>query len=335
LVGTWFVVWYGLGVREYFLASDEYVVRPEKVEITPLPRWIQTDIRSEVFRNASLDGRLSIMDDDLAERILGAFSLHPWVAKVIRVRKRHPARLEVELVYRRPVCMVEVPGDLLPVDVRGVLLPRGDFSPVEASRYPRLVSIKTVPAGAVGESWGDPRVVGGAEIAAALGEVWDELKLSRIVPSDPLATGVAEEPTYTLVTRGGTQILWGRAPSTNAPGELPAADKVARLKEYTAEHGTLEGQDGPQKLDVHQLPSRRVSSRPRLRQSRITTPHGRLRSRGRGLILGILLESILDFFPDNGQFCGRFDADANHPLADADDGHCDLVPDQDLLADLS
>jgi hypothetical protein len=243
------------------LSSDEYVVGPEQVEITPLPEWIHTDIRSEVFRNASLDGPLSVMDDQLTQRIASAFSLSPWVAEVVRVTKHFPARVKVQLVYRRPVCMVAVPGDLLPVDAQGVLLPYGndDFSAVEKSRYPRLVGVDTAPVGTAGECWGDARVIGGAEIAAVLAETWHELNLHQIVPTAPLATGMAEEPTYTLVTRGGTRIFWGRAPGTKAAGELPAADKVARLRKYAEQHGSLEGAGGPQELDVYGL---RLSSRP-------------------------------------------------------------------------
>jgi 8-oxo-dGTP pyrophosphatase MutT (NUDIX family) len=225
------------------------------LEITPLPEWIHTDIRFEVFRNASLDGPLSITDEKLVERIDNSFSLNPWVARVVRVSKHASARVKVELVYRRPVCMVEVPGDLLPVDAHGVLLPYGndDFSPVEKSRYPLLVGITSARV-AVGECWGDPRVVGGAEIAAAVREVWEELQLQRIQPSDPFDTGVAEEPTYKLFSRGGAVIFWGRAPGTKVPGELPAAEKVARLLEYVRLYGPLKTASGSQMLDVHKLP---------------------------------------------------------------------------------
>ncbi len=261
LFGAWYLAWGKVGDR--VLSSDPYLVGLEQVQIvTPQPDWIRTDIRGEVFRNASMGGSLSVMDDQLTERIAGACSLSPWVAKVVRVTKHHPAGVEIELVYRRPVCVVEVPGDLLPVDEHGVLLPCGsrDFSAIEKSRYPRLAGIGTAPAGMVGECWGDARVIGGAEIAAALGEVWYELNLLQIVPSSPLATGVAEEPTYTLLTRGGTRVLWGRAPGTSAPGELRAAEKVARLQKYVQQHGMLDGVGGPQELDVYGL---RVSSRPR------------------------------------------------------------------------
>jgi hypothetical protein len=269
LCGAWYLVWLRVGQR--VLSSDQYLVGPEQVEITPLPEWIHTDLRSEVFRNASLDGPLSVMDDQLTQRVANAFSLSPWVAQVVRVTKHYPARVRVQLVYRRPVCMVAVRGDqlsadaqgtLLPVDAEGVLLPYGpdDFSAVEKSRYPRLLGVDTPPVGTVGECWGDVRVIGGAEIAAALAEAWDELNLQQIVPSAPLATGAAEEPTYTLVTRRGTRILWGRAPGTKTPGELPVADKLARLRKYAEEHGSLEGAGGPQELDVYGL---RLSAPPK------------------------------------------------------------------------
>jgi len=237
------------------LSSSEYWVTPDRVHVTPPPRWVRSDVRAEVFRDASLDGPLSILDPELAERIGNAFSLHAWVAKVVEVRKRHPARVEVDVVYRRPVCMVRVADQLLPVDVEGVLLPEGDFSPVEAVRYPRLEDVRSVPIGPTGSRWGDIRVSGGAQIAAAFGAAWQDLGLDRIVPSETTALGYAEEPTFELYTRGGTRILWGRAPGTGLPGEIPVAEKVARLVRYKEEYGTLEGIGGPQPLDVRSLRS--------------------------------------------------------------------------------
>jgi len=261
-LGGWYWLWCFGGVGGHVLSLDGYQLTSRDVEITPLPQWIHTDIRAEVFRDASLDGPLSIMDAELTERIAAAFSLHPWIAKVRRVKKYHPARVKVELVYRRPVCMVEVPGGLLPVDRRGVLLPCGDFSPIEASRhYPRLVGIDTVPVGPAGERWGDARVAAGAEIAEVFGAAWQELKLDRIVPLEPAQPHGGEQITYELFARSGTRIIWGRAPGTDMPGEPPAVDKVARLQKYAREHGTLDGPHGPQRLDVTSPQSLRVSRR--------------------------------------------------------------------------
>ncbi len=262
---AWAMTW--TKVRTRVLSSPEYWLKLQNVEITPPPEWIHPDIRAEVFRDASLDRPLSITDDDLAERIANAFKLHPWIAEVCQVRKYHPARIKVDLVYYRPVLMVQVPGGLLPVDISGVLLPSTDFSPLEAGRYPRLVGIDTVPVGPPGERWGDVRVVGAAAIAASFGTAWQRLGLERIVPAAMVSVGRQREETYDLFTTSGTRVVWGRAPTTDMPGEVPAEEKVARLVKYAAERGSLDATDGrPQELDVRGLQA--VNSAPRTTNSK-------------------------------------------------------------------
>ena len=260
MVLFWFAVWWR--VRDRVLASPEYWLTQANVEITPPPPWIRSDIRAEVFRDASLGPSLSIMDDNLTARLHDAFSLHPWIAKVRQVRKSYPAHVQVDLIYRKPVCMVlAVPSGAWPVDVDGVRLPTADFCPLDVNRYPRLTQIDSTPVGPEGTRWGDPRVVGGAQIAAALEPAWQELKLDHIAPTGTTEPGRPADYFYELVTRSGTRILWGRAPGTDMPGEVPAADKVARLKKYVAENGSLEGRRGPQELDVRSLRSMEAARR--------------------------------------------------------------------------
>ncbi len=251
--GTAYLAW--RHVRDRVLKSEPYWLALENVEITPLPDWIHTDIRIQVFRDASLDRPLSILDDDLDKRISDAFALHPWVAKVERVQKFHPARVKVDLVYRRPVCMVESAGELKPVSEEGVVLPGEDFSPVEASRYPRLVGIDAVPLGPVGTRWGDDRVLGGAEIAAALFATWEKWGLSRIVPTQSAGASSREAPTFELLTRNNTRILWDRAPGGDASGQASAREKVERLDKYFAEHATFDGKPGVVLLDLTRPPT--------------------------------------------------------------------------------
>lgn len=249
--GAWYYVW--AGVRGHVLGSPDYVLTAKSIEITPLPSWIHSEIREEVFGAAQFNGPLSILDDNLAERLAAAFSLHPWVAKVRRVTKKYPAKVEVEIEYRQPVLMVDTPSGLLPVDAQGVLLPGGDFSPVEQSRYPRLVGVETQPMGTLGERWGDPRVFGAAQIVAAIGSNWSQWRLDRVVPSIKPASNASEDYVYMLVARSGTQVYWGRAPHMNFTGELPPTEKVARLSQYFTTHGTFDGRDGPQQLDLRTL----------------------------------------------------------------------------------
>jgi hypothetical protein len=264
LSGVWFVVWRlpiagHQSVRERVLNDPRYRVTAEDVEITPPPPWIHSDVRGEAIRGITLGGSMSILDDPLVQRLADAFGLHPWVAKVVKVQK-YLGRVKVDLEYRRPVLMVEVPGGLLPVDVQGAWLPSGDFSPVEANGYPRLVGINSAPVGPVGSRWGDARVVGAAEIAAAIGPAWTSLELQRIATSAASISSAGEEYTYEIATRRGRRILWGHSPGGSSPGEVPAAEKVARLKQYAAEHGDLDSPRGPQALDVRGL--RRLEVKP-------------------------------------------------------------------------
>lgn len=257
--------------RDRILGSAEYRIGAEQVEITPLPNWIHSDIRADVFRDPRLDGPLSIMDDELVDRVREAFAQHPWVAKVTRVVKQYPASVKVDLVYRQPICTVAIPGDVLAVlvvDAEGVVLPSEDFSPVEASRYPCLVDVDRKPVGPAGRRWGDAKVIGGAEIAAALGPACDVFKIRKIVPlpADPTVftpggSGVASrEPFFALETQGKKRILWGYAPGANMLGELPPVEKIARLKQYMDDHGSLDVASGQQhEIDVRTLPRRRAS----------------------------------------------------------------------------
>src|SRR5581483_9460059 len=123
--------------------SAEYILAPERISVTPQPTWIRAEVRADVLR--SLTGaKLELLDPELVQKIADAFALHPWVAKVVRVEKKHPARVDVELVYRRPVLVVKIgaPGDdgLLFLDEESVLLPSSDFSPSQAKDYLRIAA---------------------------------------------------------------------------------------------------------------------------------------------------------------------------------------------------
>ncbi len=256
--GAW-AVW--RHVEKHVEGSPDYLISVEQIAITPQPEWVRSDVRAEAFRTANSSARpLSSLDDGLAERIFMAFKVHPWVAKAA-VTKRAGPRVNVDIVYRRPVCMVEVANagtlysgstvDLLPVDGEGVWLPGEDFSQKQKETYPCLAGIDHRPIQPVGHPWGDARVVDGASIAAALLPVWQQLKLYRIQTAARTSAADDRGPTYELYTRAGTRIDWGLAIGSAASGEPTAADKAARLVQYAAVHGSLDA--GPS-LDVRRIP---------------------------------------------------------------------------------
>ena len=242
------------------LASPDYMLSPEDIVVTDRPAWMSFDIREKVFQNASLSQNLSIMDPDLTERIASAFSLHPWVAKVNRVTKRYPATVMVDLEYHRPVCVVCICDELIPVDVKGNHLPARDLPPSELERYPRFECADlSTPRGPVGDRWGDTRVVGAAQIAAALGDRWQRYHLDRIEAVPAADDNQLAHTVYRLYTRSGSRIIWGAAPGAKVASEPTTEEKIAYLDEEIRSYGTLEvSKDWRRDLDLlFEIPNRR------------------------------------------------------------------------------
>ncbi len=215
--GTCLAVWHH--VSAHVLGGEQYQVHSEHISISPTPEWIRPDegseksedrIKTEVLRDLTRSGPLSLLDTDLTVRLAEAFSSHPWIARVDRVSKRFPSGVEVSVAYRVPVAMVEVHdgSGVLPVDEQAVLLPTRDFSVDEAERYPRIAEIYSAPPDVVGKRWGDAAVLGGAQIAAALGSDWQQLGLARIVPVERKPARSGFEYTYRLFTHSGTTVDW-------------------------------------------------------------------------------------------------------------------------------
>jgi hypothetical protein len=270
LVGGAIYAWQRWG--EDITQGPDYILQPEDIKISensPVPAWIHSDIRAEVVREGSLSG-LSILDRQLTVKVAQAFTMHSWVEMVTRVSKHHPAHVVVEMVYRKPVAMVEVKIDdqagLLPVDIEGVLLPPDDFrlppddSPLppdefaaeQARKYPRISVPDATPTGLIGSAWGDRRVAGAARIAAVLQEHWERLGLYRIATRTTIASAESPtEPTYDLFTRNGVRVIWGEAPDANNAADARAAlDKVSKLVAYDDSNGPLKSMKEPAEIDL-------------------------------------------------------------------------------------
>lgn len=245
---------------------DEYRLPATQIEITQPPRWVPPDFVKQVVKRSELPAEVSILNDGLAEQVARAFANHPWVAEVVRVKKDMPARVEVELVYRRPSAMVEMPSGLYPVDRDGVLLPPADFSASDAGRYPVIGDVSTTPQGPAGTPWGDAAVAGAAHVAAVLLPHWGQWGLEEIRFTRPAESSASvNEPIYELVTSGGSRIIWGRAPGTDYPGELATEQKLGRLKKYVTDFGGFDAPAGPYEIDIRHwqtISRRQITARP-------------------------------------------------------------------------
>jgi len=240
------------------LDPAEYTVTQDRILVTPQPKWIHADVKAEVIRSAGA-AQLNLRDPQLVEALAAAFTLHPWVEKVVRVQKHYPARVEVELEYRRPVAAVEVasqnePG-LLFIDAQGVLLPSADFAQGQAKEFLRIAAGNETPAGVYGTPWGSERIAGAARVAAAWEDIgdgaikrWQTLKLYRIVPLQSSSGDLS----YELRTQTDVRIVWGAAPGGEATDEPSPEQKIATLEHHVADKGPLDRENAPATIDLRQ-----------------------------------------------------------------------------------
>ena len=246
---------------------DEFRVQIDAIEVTPPPPWIPVDLIERVIETTEFGTELSLLDESLPRNLYEAFRRDPWVAQVVRVRKVPPNRVDVELVYRRPVAMVEVAEGLYPVDPNGTLLPPADFSAADASEFPLIRNVTSKPQGPAGTNWGDVAILGAARLAEALLQApprkpshWERLGLVAIrVPDATASTGI-EDLCFELLASGGSRIIWGRAPGSTHPGELTVEQKIGRLEKYVADFGGFDRPHGPYEIDIRHW--QEISRRP-------------------------------------------------------------------------
>lgn len=255
LLAFWNLLWKQAGAQ---LAIDpRYTLTAESIDLPDPPEWIHHDLRPEILAYLGEIRRVSILDDDLTERIHRAAAAHPWIAAAREVRKTFPAGVQIACEYRKPAAMVRVPEGLLPVDADGVLLPTRDFTPQEAARYPRIEGIETPPSDVAGRPWADPGVEAAAKLAEMLSPYWTQLQFVRIVPSRPQPAN-GSPISLEIQTRGGSRVIWGSPPDTSREDEASPEVKMRRLDIYFKEHGSLEGLNGPQLFDLRPAAGARI-----------------------------------------------------------------------------
>jgi hypothetical protein len=229
----------------------DYQLQLHELTITLRPAWIRADIRAEALRDARLDPPLSILDEQLVGKLEAAFRMHPWVAKVIGVRKLYPSQVFIELQYREPVAMVKVTEGLLPIDAQGYQLPPRDFDgQLLVNELPRVEGISTQPLSSYGAIWPDPIVQDAARIAVLLKPIWNKSEFVRLRwLNDAPALNQAGR-LFVLDTKAGGTVIWGQAPGKELSGEQQAAEKLSAINRYaTAEQG-LNQQLGINTLDL-------------------------------------------------------------------------------------
>ncbi len=267
-----YLAWQNWGAER--VATRLYGIDRSLVRLNEPPDHIREDIVETVYRDSAM-GDLSLLDPRATARIASAFSIHPWVRKVVSVRKRPQGRVEVLAEYRYPVAMVihretsslsgssagagpfdasadpfnaassgtdrpaERTGVLyLPVDRDGIVLPTDDFARAETRDYIHIdVPGVTTAQKFVGESYGDRRVEAAARLAAVLSEYRERIGIRSIAARADLRGDAVTQ--LELTTFDGKRVFWGSPPGQEGEDEAIAAAKVQSLLDTPAAEADL------------------------------------------------------------------------------------------------
>lgn len=227
-----YVAWNRWGAEE--IAKQFYGVDVQRIHVTQRPPHVAEDITAAVYQDTKLD-QVSLIAPDATARIASAFASHPWVSRVVSVRKLPGGQVDVHLQYRTPVAMVYVisrhrtsngrPG-FYAVDGEGVILPTAELTREHTLEFLHIEIPDVYPTGGVGSRFGDPRVAGAAKVAELLAPYRQILKARSIQLHESSRTSPV--PQYQVLTQNGESFLWGSAPGDELYGERLAEDKLAQ-----------------------------------------------------------------------------------------------------------
>ena len=199
-----------------------------------VPEWAGRDLLQPVIARMEALGPISLLETDFEERVRAALDDCPVIDSVTEVERHWPRSYSIELVFRRPVAVIEQ-GDLrIPVTAGSVRLP------VEPYDVKRLYPIAGVPGPLPepGELIESEALHDGLATLRQLTPHLRALKRMRIESIDVGEAGRARGGVM-LKTAHGIPIRWGRPLSRI--GENPVPRKIDYLKAAQDNLGALKG----------------------------------------------------------------------------------------------
>ncbi len=261
-----YFAWYYWGAHH--LDTALYAVKLENLVTTPQPTWIRsTKVRDEVFKAGGL-GQLSLLDPQASATIAHAFESHSWVQRATYVKKNANGKVNVDLIYRRPIAMIyyersdfdpksnQVKKGYFPVDEEAVVLPMVDFDSSQVTSYFLVYLAGATPPSDVGMAFSDARIRQSLVLCRFLESVRAELRLEAIYIERDVHLGDANPWELFIQTSDKRRIKWGHAPGAESLHEPLAQEKLAALTSWRADtRATIEID-----LTKPQLPETKLTS---------------------------------------------------------------------------
>jgi hypothetical protein len=249
LHATIFVIFIS-AVASVFRISQIYVdrrlafpTRPPKVILANRPSWMSDFLADEIIKANQPVGLHSAFDKQLLIDTAKALASSPWVKHVNQVRRAYTNSpgdtLEIDCDFRTPAALVKWGQYFWLVDSQGVKLPEQ----YTAEQLPKILlgpdgktniriidGVSHVPCES-GQVWLGDDLAGGLEMVRLLsGLDWAD-QIRTINVSNFNGRRDSGDAQIVLVTRFGTQLRWGRAPSSkDAFVEVATSQKLEAIE---------------------------------------------------------------------------------------------------------
>lgn len=230
-------------LKANLLASRRCLVIPENVVLGALPAFVPKDVAAELARPPRVEAR-SVRDPELEPALARAWSSHPWVRRVVEVRRVYPSRAVVTLELRAPFALVDVERWRLTVDAEGVVLE--DRSSAAPTGLPIVRADAKVAPGVPpkGRPFRSEAVKGGLALLRDLRARAEHPFLRDRGPLvvDVTGAGAARGSDVVLELENGVLVEWGGPPGGPLAGiEASTTRKLDALLEASAAYPGFRG----------------------------------------------------------------------------------------------
>jgi hypothetical protein len=231
VLGVVIIVWFLYVLGDDVQTTDFARVDTSRVRLLSGATWTDPRWEGELRAKLAALGPLASEDDEMLQRAIGAVSELSFVSEVATPKVLWPDGLRLDLRLRTPIACVKIGEEYQAVSSDGyLLLGRWQAPPERREGYLPVVvvgaSVDRLHPGPV--AWPDAAVDG----FAVAQSMWESLEPRSLAELGRIVIDARESRSATVDNGGtillleqGRRVLFGRAPNTDEPGELPVADK--------------------------------------------------------------------------------------------------------------
>lgn len=253
-----FSAWFLYALREDVEAAEFTRVDTSLARLDAGPGWVDPRWNAELASAVREIQSFRIDDTESVARVLDRLRALPFVSAVEEPEVLWPDGLRVLVHLRTPVACVRAGREFVPVCADGTLLSGAWSTPPQCG--PGFLPVLALDDGDTrgfrpGAVLWSAAAQDALAVAVSMWERLDDPSLARlgraVIDARQSRCASVEEPGTVLLLENGRRVLFGRAPSTPEPGELP----VERKWESLARALALLPQESPHDGANMQLPT--------------------------------------------------------------------------------